>query len=121
VTLKLRYDDFQTITRARTIPETADDAVIMKTAYELFQESHIRRRKIRLLGVSLSKFEKVEEADWLFPEMSSKKKEALFKSVDAIKRRYGFHKLEKAASLDPREKEEDGRDGPSPFEKPKTK
>ena len=121
VTLKLRYDDFQTITRARTIPETADDAVVMKTANELFKESHIRRRKIRLLGVSLSKFEKSEEADWLFPEMSSKRKEALFKSVDAIKRKYGFHKLEKAASLDPREREDDGREGASSFEKPKTK
>jgi DNA polymerase-4 len=104
ITLKLRYDDFQTITRARTVPETSDDATVMKAAYELFQESHNRKRKIRLLGVSLSKFEKGDEVDqWLFPEMSGKKKEALYKSVDTIKRKYGFHKLEKAASLDPRE------------------
>lgn len=122
VTLKLRYDDFQTLTRARTIPETDDDAVVMKTAYELFRESHVRKRKIRLLGVSLSKFEKGEEQNqWLFPEMSSKKKEALFKSVDTIKRKYGFHKLEKASSLDPNEKRDGERGGPSSFEKPKIK
>lgn len=121
VTLKLRYDDFQTITRARTIPETADDAAVMRTAYELFDESHVRKRKIRLLGVSLSKFEKGEEADWLFPEMSPVKKDALYKSVDAIKRKYGFHKLEKAASLDPLEKNARRQDGPSSFEKPKIK
>jgi DNA polymerase-4 len=120
VTLKLRYDDFQTLTRARSIPETNDDALVMRTAHELFKESHIRKRKIRLLGVSLSKFEKGEEAEWLFPEMDSKKKEALFKSVDSIKRKFGFHKLEKAASLDVGEGEE-REDGPSPFEKPKTK
>ncbi len=122
ITLKLRYDDFQTTTRAKTIPETDDDAVVMKTAYELFKESHVRKRKIRLLGVSLSKFEKGEEVNqWLFPEMSSKKKEALFKSVDAIKRKYGFNKLEKASSLDPNEKHDKEREGPSSFEKPKIK
>jgi DNA polymerase-4 len=121
VTLKLRYDDFQTITRAKTIPETDDDAVVMKVAYELFQESHIRRRKIRLLGVSLSKFEKLEAADWLFPEMSSKKKDALYKSVDTIKRKFGFHKLEKAASLDPRQASHDEKSALSSLQKPKTK
>jgi DNA polymerase IV len=122
VTLKLRYDDFQTITRARTIPETDDDTSVMRAAYDLFKESHNRRRKIRLLGVSLSKFEKGGEgADWLFPEMSSKKKDALYKSVDTIKRKYGFHKLEKAASLDPTDKPNPRKDGPSPFEKPKIK
>lgn len=121
VTLKLRYYDFQTITRAKTIPETNDDVIVMKTAYELFQESHIRKRKIRLLGVTLSKFEKIEQADWLFSEMSDKKKDTLYKSVDAIKRKYGFHKLEKAASLDPDHERKPEKDGPSPFAKPKTK
>ncbi len=120
VTLKLRYDDFQTITRARTIPQTHDDGVVMRTSYELFKESHNRKRKIRLLGVSLSKFETVENEDWLFPEMSPLKKEALFKSVDAVKRKFGFHKLEKAASLDPRSNLEEG-EGHSSFEKPKIK
>jgi len=121
VTLKLRYDDFQTITRAKTIPETNDDVAVMKTAYELFQESHVRKRKIRLLGVSLSKFEAGEEVEWLFPEMSNKKKDALYQSVDAIKRRYGFHKLEKAASLDPKEVDREGKGGASSFQKPKIK
>ncbi len=121
VTLKLRYDDFQTLTRARTIKETQDDAAVMETAWSLFEEAHVRRRKIRLLGVSLSKFEAGEEAQWLFPEMSSKKKEALYQSVDAIKRKYGFHKLEKAASLDLRPPRERRAGGPSVFQKPKTR
>lgn len=122
VTLKLRYDDFQTITRARTLPETNDDATVMRAAYELFRESHVRRRKIRLLGVSLSKFEKGDaESPWLFPEMGSEKKESLFKSVDAIKRKYGFHKLEKAASLEAGEKSREKKSGMSSFQKHKTR
>ena len=130
VTLKLRYDDFQTLTRSRTLPrETHDDVLVMETVWSLFEEAHVRRRKIRLLGVTLSKFEQSEEVEWLFPEMGSSKMEALYKSVDAIKRKYGFHKLEKAASLEPHppegsEKEgPPGKDhrgkGPSPFSKPK--
>jgi hypothetical protein len=59
--------------------------------------------------------------EWLFPEMSSKKKDALYQSVDAIKRRYGFHKLEKAASLDPKEADREGKGGASSFQKPKIK
>src|SRR5581483_870848 len=122
ITLKLRYDDFQTITRAKTIPETDDDVTVMKTAYDLFRESHVRKRKIRLLGVSLSKFEKGDESEqWLFVEMSSEKKDALYKSVDAIKRKYGFHKLEKAASLDLAENTRDRKSEMSSFQKPKIK
>ncbi|HVM32162.1 MAG TPA: DNA polymerase IV [bacterium] len=115
VTLKLRYDDFQTLTRARTLAQpTQDDVQVMETVWALFTEAHVRRRKIRLLGVSLSKFERGQEEQWLFPEMGSAKREALYQSVDAVKRKYGFHKLEKAASLAPRPSP-----GPSPFQKPK--
>jgi DNA polymerase-4 len=121
VTLKLRYDDFQTLTRARTLPATDDDAVVLKAALDLFRESHARRRRIRLLGVSLSKFEAGRGDDWLFPEMSSKRKDALFKSVDSVKRKYGFHKLEKASSLDIQARRDPEREGPSSFEKPKIK
>jgi len=121
VTLKLRYDDFQTLTRARSIPMTDDDAKVMQAAYGLFKESHTRPRRIRLLGVSLSKFEREGEGDWLFPEMSSRKKDDLFKSVDAVKRKYGFHKLGKASSLDPADKRDPSREGLSSFEKPKIK
>ncbi len=119
VTLKLRYSNFETLTRAKTIPETDDDAQVLKAVQELFGDFHEKNRKVRLLGVTLSKLERSEEGNWLFPEMDSKKKEALYKSVDAIKRKFGFYKLEKASSLDPKESPQE--DSPSSFEKPKTK
>ena len=121
VTLKLRYDDFQTLTHAGAIRETDDDAEVMKAAYRLFKESYLRGRKVRLLGVTLSKLGKGDGETWLFTEMGSGKKDALFKSVDSIKRKFGFGKLGKASSLEPadRERREDG--GPSSFEKPKTR
>ncbi|MGH7738749.1 MAG: DNA polymerase IV, partial [bacterium] len=115
VTLKLRYDDFQTLTRARTLPtETHDDTAVMEAAWSLFEEVHIRRRKIRLLGVSLSRFDQAEDSEWLFQEMSPRKKDALYQSVDAIKRKYGYNKLEKAASMEPRKSLDSKKGGSGP-------
>jgi nucleotidyltransferase/DNA polymerase involved in DNA repair len=120
VTLKLRYDDFQTLTRAKTLPATHEETVVLRVAEELFKEAEIRKRRIRLLGVSLSKFEE-ESEDWLFPEMNHPKKDKLLKSVDAIKRKYGFGKLGMASSREgPAEREKEVGEGSS-FQKPLTR
>jgi DNA polymerase-4 len=125
VTLKLRFDDFETLTRAKAIAATHDDAEVSKTIWVLFQEAYVPHRKVRLLGVTLSKFEEAgEEAGWLFQEMDNTKKEALLRSMDVVKRRYGFHKLEKASSLEaqgPKQGRANQLNAPSSFEKPKIK
>ncbi len=119
VTLKLRYENFETLTRARAIAPTNDDGVIVRLVRELFKENHSKNRKVRLLGVTLSKFEEGEtDSGWLFDEMDSSRKEALLKAADTVKRRYGFHKIEKASSLKAKGPRPGG--GPSSFEKPKT-
>ncbi len=121
VTLKLRFENFQTLTRARTLGATHDDAVVLLTAEELLNEEDLRGRKIRLLGVSLSKFEQEEGENWLFPEMGDPRKEKLFKSVDSIKRKFGFGKLGKASSLESPEGKKRGEGGASSFQKPLTR
>ncbi len=120
VTLKLRYDDFQTLTRAKTLPATHEEAVVLHTAEELFKEAEVRKRRIRLLGVSLSKFEE-EGEDWLFPEMNHPKKDILLKSVDSIKRKYGFNKLGMASSREGPKEPRNDEGGGSSFEKPLTR
>jgi len=72
ITLKIKYSDFVTQTRSKTVPYyTADIAVILETAKELlFQEK--LKDSVRLLGISLSNFK----------EPSTKKKvEAQLKMV----------------------------------------
>ena len=56
ITLKIKYSDFVSQTRSKTVPYyTADIAVILETAKELlFQEK--LKNSVRLLGISLSKF-----------------------------------------------------------------
>jgi DNA polymerase IV len=56
VTLKLRYSDFTTITRSRTLPHcTGDAARIASTAIALLREkTEAGARPVRLIGVSMS-------------------------------------------------------------------
>jgi DNA polymerase IV len=60
VAIKVRHDDFSTLTRARTIPRHTNDAgTIAEVAVELLRENR-PERPVRLLGVRLAGFE--EEA-----------------------------------------------------------
>ena len=58
ITLKIKYSDFVTQTRSKTVPYyTSDIAVIFEIAKELlFQEK--LKNSVRLLGISLSNFKK---------------------------------------------------------------
>jgi DNA polymerase-4 len=53
VTLKVRYDDFTTVTRSATAPGTRDGALISARAVELLDRTEAGRRPVRLLGVSV--------------------------------------------------------------------
>ncbi len=55
VTLKLRYTDFQTITRARSITPTNVDVELHRVVNGLYHEVRTRPLPIRLLGVALAK------------------------------------------------------------------
>ena len=57
VAIKVRYDDFSTLTRARTIDEPTNEAeVIARVAAELLRENR-PERPVRLLGVRMASFE----------------------------------------------------------------
>jgi len=54
VVLKLRFADFTTITRSRTLPEPTDvGQVVYDTARELYAALGLQRARIRLVGVRL--------------------------------------------------------------------
>ena len=56
VTIKVRYDDFTTITRSHTAPPTRDEADLTVRAVRLLDKTDAGRRPIRLLGVSVHNF-----------------------------------------------------------------
>ncbi len=65
ITLKLRYTDFHTISRSRTVDPTADEAVVLATITYLYRGGRKRRLAIRLLGVALSNLVGPDDAEQL--------------------------------------------------------
>jgi DNA polymerase-4 len=53
VTIKVRYNDFTTLTRSHTAPPTRDEASIAARAVALLDRTDAGRRPVRLLGVSV--------------------------------------------------------------------
>jgi len=61
VTLKVRYDDFTTVTRSDSQPvPTSDPDVISQRAVGLLDRTHAGQRPVRLLGVSVHNLEAMD-------------------------------------------------------------
>jgi DNA polymerase-4 len=94
VTLKLRHDDFRTVTRRRTLETATDlDAELYETARSLFREAfqEVRRRNrgVRLLGVAATNLGVAAEADLFEPPERQRLRE-LSAAVDKVRGKYGF-------------------------------
>ena len=103
VTLTLRFSNFHTITRSRTLTEAADlDSAILKTARELLRGAWDRRAKLRLVGVALSSFLAASAATGQLELLDSghrEKLERLAQATDRVRDRFGFSKLQLGGSL----------------------
>src|SRR5439155_13532158 len=66
VTIKVRYQDFTTITRSHTALPTRDEADLTARAVRLLEKTEAGRTPIRLLGVSVHNF--VGEGESADPE-----------------------------------------------------
>jgi DNA polymerase-4 len=60
VAIKVRLDDFTTVTRARTLPEATNDAAVVSEVAVLLLRGYAPPRPVRLLGVRLASFVKGE-------------------------------------------------------------
>ncbi len=56
VTIKVRYNDFTTITRSHSAPPTRDESDVVARAVRLLEKTDAGRRPVRLLGVSVHNF-----------------------------------------------------------------
>lgn len=88
VTLKLRYADFKTITRAATIEPTDDDPVIFQSIKNLFRRAYSGDEKVRLLGVRLSEFVAGAQLE-LSLDPSAERRRTILKAVEEIRERFG--------------------------------
>lgn len=103
VTLTLRFANFHTITRSRTLAEAADlDSTILKTVRELLRDAWNESTKLRLVGVALSSFLAASTATGQLELLDSghrEKLERLAQATDRVRDRFGFSKLQLGGSL----------------------
>ena len=100
LTLKLRYSDFATITRAsRIAPPTDIDRIFFRSAREILDSAYARRLKLRLVGISLTRLRSGTLQPSLFDEYSINKYKNICNAVDKIRKRYDFEAVLSARSL----------------------
>jgi DNA polymerase-4 len=100
VQLKLRYSDFSTITRARSLDHATQlDNEIFAEARALFQNNWKRGEPIRLLGVHTSGFEAREGQLNLLEEDKTGRWRKALTAVDRIRDKFGEDSVSLAAGL----------------------
>ncbi|HEX75416.1 MAG TPA: DNA polymerase IV [Dehalococcoidia bacterium] len=100
ITLKLRYADFETITRRLSSKEATNaDEVIFAIVARLLDQALARKQKlVRLLGVEALNLVGDGKQLYLLDSMSQRM-EHLDKAVDRIRKKYGFTSIQTGRTL----------------------
>ncbi len=100
ITLKLRYANFQTLTRAQTLPEATDlDRAIFDTARKLFARHGKAGRAVRLLGIAASNLVAGPGQLSLLEESQRVRQEELARATDRVRARHGADAVRTARTL----------------------
>lgn len=105
VTVKLRYANFDTVSKQMVIPYTASDAVLLKKAKELFTKLYDRRMLVRLIGVRFSHLVQGSQQINLFEDTEEAVR--LYQAMDAMRARFGDEAIKRAISapvIDPKKR-----------------
>jgi len=100
IVFKLRFNDFETITRRITPKESSasDEAIFTQATILLTQALKKTRKSVRLIGVGVSNL--VGEARQLSMfDSASRRSELLDQTIDRIRRKYGFTAIQSGRSF----------------------
>jgi DNA polymerase-4 len=87
ITVKLRYSNFDTVIRQRTIDYSNADHILLTTAQALFEKLYDRRLLIRLVGIRLTRLIPGNYQIKLYDDTTETIR--LYQSIDSIKRQFG--------------------------------
>ena len=107
ITVKLRYSNFETVTRQCSIAYTNADHSLLKIARELFEKLYEKRMLVRLLGVRLTHLIPGHYQINLFED--TQEMISLYQAIDSVKKRFGEALLLKAGAFKPPPAEADRR------------
>ncbi|MDO6432078.1 DNA polymerase IV [Flavitalea sp. BT771] len=97
VTVKLRYSNFDTVVKQKTIDYSNADLLLLQTAQEIFEKLYDRRMLIRLLGIRFTRLVPGNYQIKLYEDTQENIR--LYQSIDHIKRRFGEQSLMRAVGV----------------------
>ena len=97
VTVKIRYSNFDTVTRQCTIAYTALDHLLIKTVKEIFERLYDRRLLVRLIGVRFTHLVPGNYQISLFDDTDEMIR--LYQELDKLNGRYGRYLIMRASGL----------------------
>lgn len=90
ITVKIRYTDFKTITRSRTLSApTCFDREIFEVARDLLKNNLALGKTVRLLGVSASALLRSGWQESMFDVDKRQSWEKLYEGIDLLRKKYG--------------------------------
>jgi DNA polymerase-4 len=103
LTVKIRYSDFHTITRSRTLSSpTCFDREIFETVKQLLQQNLAQDRAVRLLGVSASALQSSGWQESLLDRDKRSSWDKLYQGIDQLRDKYGDDAIGAAGPRKPR-------------------
>ena len=97
IAVKIRYNNFETVSRQTSIPATFGDDELIPVAKQLFHLLYDEKRLVRLIGVRLSDLTSDAMQGNLF--IDADKKKELYKAIDAVKNKWGNPSLQKGRAV----------------------
>jgi DNA polymerase-4 len=104
VTLKVKYSDFELVTRSATLDTPTDDAArVYATCCELLEKTKAGKKPVRLLGIYLSRLASGTPAgqmSLLEDEEGRERRQQLHAALDDLAERFGEHAVVPGTLLD---------------------
>jgi DNA polymerase IV len=97
VTVKIRYSDFNTVTKQCTIAYTALDHLLLQTVKELFNKLYDRRLLVRLIGVRFTHLVPGNYQISLFDDSDDLIR--LYQEIDKLNGRFGRYLIMRASGF----------------------
>jgi len=106
VQIKLRYSDFTTYTRGRTLERATQlDAEVLQIVRELFRANWEKGRAVRLIGVQTNSLEAGSEQMQLLASVEETRMKQAMSAVDLLRDRFGESAVSLASGMSARFRE----------------
>jgi DNA polymerase-4 len=97
VTVKIRYSNFDTVTRQKSIAYSNVDHYLIQTARDLFEVLYNRRLRVRLIGIRFTQLIAGNYQIKLYED--NEEMIRLYQAIDSVKKRFGENLLSRASGV----------------------